>query len=373
MKILITGGHFSPAYAVIQELQKRDHEVIIVGRVHPLEGDRSGQSLEYRISKELSLPFIELKTGRLQRRVSLYAIPSLLRFGKAIVQSISLLKKTKPDVVLTFGGYIALPVAIAAKMVNIPVVTHEQTQGLGLSNTIIARFSDALCLSFPESLEQNNSGESVLTGNPMRKELFEIDKKLDIESTKPVIYITGGSTGSHVINRTVGEALPTLLEQYSVVHQTGENEFHDYEALEKRKQELSPELQKRYLVRKYIFPSEIGYVYSQSALLVGRSGANTVLELIATNTPALLIPLPHGQKGEQQKNAELIAKLGLGEILPQKSLNAESLVAQIDAMHQKLAQYTVSQDIINRYIFPNAAGTIVDVVTAQYEKKKNHS
>jgi UDP-N-acetylglucosamine--N-acetylmuramyl-(pentapeptide) pyrophosphoryl-undecaprenol N-acetylglucosamine transferase len=372
MKVLITGGHFSPAYSVIQEFLKKKDEVVIVGRVHPLEGQKSAQSLEYRVSKDLNLQFIELSTGRLQRTLSLYSLFSLFKFLRGITQSFQILKNVQPDVVLTFGGYLALPVAIAARIKNIPVITHEQTQGIGLSNKIIAKFSSALCISFPSTQKYIQHKNSVLTGNPIRKEVFKVDEKIDHEKNIPVLYITGGSTGSHVLNTVVYGALEELVKRYVVIHQTGENDFKDYEKLAQKQNDLLPEYKNRYIVSKYIYPSQIGYIYQNSSLVITRSGANTVQELLATNTPAILIPLPHGQRGEQTQNARLIQSLGLGEIVLQKNLNSSSLVVKVDEMQKNIAKYTITKDIIDRYIFDNAASKIVDVVTAEYEKKKNN-
>jgi UDP-N-acetylglucosamine--N-acetylmuramyl-(pentapeptide) pyrophosphoryl-undecaprenol N-acetylglucosamine transferase len=373
MKVLITGGHFSPAYSVIQELKSRGHELLIVGRIHPFEGQKLGESLEYRVSKELKIPFFELTTGRLQRKLSWHTIPSLVKFIKGIIEAQVIMKRHKPDIVVTFGGYIALPVAIAAKIYNLPVVTHEQTLGIGLSNKSIARFSDAVCISFESTKQYITHKNLILTGNPLRPEIYTVIEKLEYEKSLPLLYVTGGSTGSHAINSAVHEVLKDILQKYSVIHQTGENDFKDYEKSLEIKNSLPQELQSRYQVVKYVYPPQIGYVYKNTSLLIGRSGANTVLELVATNTPALLIPLPHGQKGEQQKNAEWIQSLGLAEILPQSQLNSKNLIEAISTMQNAIAKYTITKDIINKYIFDDAAKKIVDVITAVYEKKKNNS
>lgn len=370
MKVLITGGHFSPAYSVIQELLKNGDEVVIIGRVHPFEGDKKAFSYEYRVSKELNIPFVELSTGRLQRRISLYSLPSLIRLGKGLIQSKKLIKDISPDIVLTFGGYLALPVAIAAYFHKIPVVTHEQTQGLGLSNKLIAKISNTVCVSFPSTKKMLNHSNVVLTGNPIRKEIFEVDEKIDFPKNLPVIYITGGSTGSHIINKTILECVEELVEKYVVIHQTGENKFNDFEKASEKQKNLPADVQDRYVVRKYIYPSQIGYIYKMCDLVIGRSGANTVLELIAKNKPSLLIPLSHGQKGEQMKNALLISSLGLGIIIQQEDLTREVLSSTITDMVDSLAEYSIEKDIIDQYIFTDAAQRIVQELTALYEKKE---
>jgi UDP-N-acetylglucosamine--N-acetylmuramyl-(pentapeptide) pyrophosphoryl-undecaprenol N-acetylglucosamine transferase len=373
MKVLITGGHFSPAYSVIDELKKDNHEIVIVGRINPMEGQKSAESLEYQLSKQLHIHFIELSTGRLQRRISLHTIPSMIRFLSGVIQSFKILKQTSPDAVLTFGGYLALPVALAAKIKNIPVVTHEQTQGVGLSNKLIAKFSDAFCISFRSTQKYIKHNNVILTGNPMRNDIYVIKEKIEHEKDLPVIYVTGGSTGSHAINSAVYELIGELIKKYVVIHQTGENNYHDYEKMQHQYANLSESQKMRYIVTKYIYPSQIGYIYNSASLVISRSGANTVLELLALNLPSILIPLPHGQRGEQLKNAQLLQNLGLSEIIQQRELSPDRLMQKIDEMIKNKSKYTVKKDIIKKYVFNNAALNIVKVISTEYEKKKNHS
>ncbi len=371
MKVLLTGGHFSPAYSVIEELQKINAEVVIVGRRHPFEGDKTSDSFEFKVSKELNLPFIELKTGRLQRKFTRHTITSLIRTPLGLFNAIKILNSSKPDVVLTFGGYLALPIAYAAWMLGIPVVTHEQTQRMGLSNKIISKVASVVCVSFESSKDIISHNRVVVTGNPVRDSIYSVQDKIMHPKGYPILYITGGSTGSHVINRTVNSAISELVKKYIVIHQTGENEFNDFQASEQIKARLNSDIRDRYIPRKFIFPTEIGYVYKNATLVIGRSGANTALELIACNKPSILIPLSHGQTGEQLQNARLIESLGLGKIVEQKDLTADLLVQTIDDMVSDIEKYKVTQGIIDKYIFVDSAKRIVAELTAQYEKKKN--
>ncbi len=371
MKVLITGGHFSPAYSVIEELQKIHADIHIVGRKYPFEGDTASYSYEYQVSQELKIPFSELRTGRLQRKITRHTILSLLSVLTGFRQAYQLLKEIKPDVVLTFGGYLALPVAISARMQQIPIVTHEQTQGLGLSNKVIAKIADTVCIAFPDTKKKISHPHVVVTGNPMRKSIYTVNKTFSHPKNIPLLYITGGSTGSHAINRIIGQALPQLLTKYVIIHQSGDNAFNDFSFLEKTKATLSPSLQERYILQKFIFPSHIGYVYKTADVVIARSGVNTVLELIACNKPSILIPLPHGQTGEQMQNAKLIKKIGLGEIVPQNTLTPEVLIKTIDSVITHIENYHISQSIIDTYIYTDAANRIVRELTAQYEKAKD--
>src|SRR3989344_6721216 len=179
MKVLITGGHFSPAYSLIPELLKRGHEVAIVGRRHALEGDRA-ESYEYIVSQKENIPFFELRTGRLQRKLTSRTFTSILKVPVGLTSAVKIISNYKPDIVLTFGGYIGFPVSYAAKLVRVPVVLHEQTQNAGVSAKLIGKVANKICVSFIGSENQFPGNKVIYTGNPVRKELFEIKDKIDL-------------------------------------------------------------------------------------------------------------------------------------------------------------------------------------------------
>lgn len=327
MKILITGGHFSPAYALIQEL-KKENKVVIVGRRHAQEG-HSSDSLEYQLAQKLDVPFINLKAGRLGRKITRNSIASFLRAPQGFGRAMSILKKEKPDVVLSFGGYISLPVCLAARLLSIPIVIHEQTQRAGLANKYIGKIANKVCISFDSSRPFFPASKTVLTGLPLRPEVTQVIKKFDVPSTKPLLYITGGSTGSHAVNGFIAQTIGPLLESYSVIHQTGDSEFKDFEKLEAIRESLTPDMQKRYVIKKYIYPDEIGWILKNADIIVGRAGINTVNEILTLHKKAVLIPLPHGQKGEQKANAELVEKSGLGYYIDQDLATPEVFIELI--------------------------------------------
>lgn len=362
MKIVITGGHFSPAYALIQEM-KKDHEIVVVGRKYAFEGDTT-ESLEYTICKKENIPFSHLSTGRLQRNLSKHTIPSILRIPQGITRSISILKKERPDIVVTFGGYVAVPIVLAAKSLHIPVILHEQTLQIGVANKIAAKFSDIICVSYEESLKFFPKERTILTGLPIRKEVFEIHDKFLLPKNKKVIYVTGGSTGAHAINEFVKNNLSWLLNEYAVIHQTGDsNEFQDFEKMTELKKKMTPDHASSYIVKKYISPNEIGWVYSVSDIVVSRAGANTVAELLAISKKAILIPLPGGQSNEQKMNAAFLEKKGNTVVMDQSNLSKErfsSALKKVEALSLKKN----TRDL-------QAVENLVQVITGLYEKKKH--
>src|SRR6185437_12483312 len=197
MKVLIAvggGGHFSPALAVIKQMPK-DWEVLLVGRKYTFEGD-SALSLEYQTAQRLGLPFQTITTGRLQRKFTRHMFASLVRMPIGLAQAKKILATFKPDVVLSFGGYISVPVVLAAAAKRLPIVIHEQTLHAGLANKISAKFATKICISWEESANFFPKNKTVLTGNPLRKEFLAVSVSQKKESDKlPLIYITGGSGG----------------------------------------------------------------------------------------------------------------------------------------------------------------------------------
>lgn len=324
-KILLTGGHLSPLLAIFEVL-KKSVDIVIIGRKYTFEADKT-ESLEYNLFKNEKVAFYDIHASRLQRKFTKETIPSFFKSPKAIISAYSILKKEKPDAVLIFGGYIGIPVAIAAYMLKIPIVVHEQTLTAGLANKYIAKIAKKICISFSESEQYFDTKKTILTGNPVRKEVSVSSGGFLLGSNKPILYITGGSTGSHPINILVSHMLPELLEAFQVIHQTGDaQEFQDFRMLSQKREALSEKLQKEYILRKFILPSEIGWIYKHADVVLSRAGINTVTELMILSKKALLIPLPHGQKNEQLKNAKMYEESGLGAYIQQDEADPEKVL-----------------------------------------------
>lgn len=361
MKIVIIGGHLTPALAVIEALPK-DAEILYIGRKHALEGDKA-VSLEYQAITQKGINFTVLQTGRLQRRLTRHTIPSLAKVPIGLVRSIAILRKFKPDIVIGFGGYVSFPVILGAKFLKIPIVIHEQTLEAGATNKVIAKFAKKICISFESSRKYFPTDKVIVTGNPLRQNILNPKKKYGVESIDPIIYITGGSLGSHAINILVEKSLNRLLNKYAIIHQTGSSlQFKDFEKMVILKQGLNNDRRNRYIVSKHFLPEEIGEILKASRLVVSRAGINTVSELIVLEKPSLLIPLPNSQKDEQMKNAQFLKKLGLGEIKEQKDLTPEEFLITINEMMQNIDKYKLSS---KQSHFPkDAAEKIVEIIYA---------
>lgn len=366
MKVLVTGAHFTPAVAVIEELKKRPNiEVVYVGRQTTLEGDQT-QSIESKILPSLGVKFIPLTTGRLQRAFTIYTIPSLLKIPIGLFQSLYIVLTEKPDVILSFGGYVSVPIVLMGWLASVPIMLHEQTLVSGLANKICSLFADKIAVSFEES---ELKGEKViLTGNPIRQQITQITNKQ--KSTKPVVLIAGGNQGSHTINLAIEQCLPKLLKIALVYHQTGDSKFQDFERLSKISKLLACAIKNdNYQLFKFI---DKGWekILAKSDLVVSRAGINTLTELAFLGKPVLLIPLPNITNDEQNKNAKYFKELGLARILSQSKLTGENLLKEIQFMLNHLSNLNEKAKLAKAALIPDASKRLALEVMLYAEEKK---
>ncbi len=366
-KILITGGHVTPALAVIDRITERKMPVsiVFVGRKYTNDAEKTINSFEYTEVTSRNITFIHLKTGRLTRIVSLRSIKQLFQLPSGFFSAWKILLKERPSVILSFGGYIALPIAIAAKLLGIPVFTHEQTIVPGLANRYISQFADTIFLSFPESAMHFTGKNIIMTGNPIRKSVFNSEKPFIKGKNVPCIYVTGGSLGAHAVNSMIEEILDSLLEKYYVIHQTGSvKEFSDFTRLNALRKALPSPLKERYMVKEHVSDEEIGSIYRSADLVVGRAGANTFFELIALQKPAVFIPLPWSAHDEQEHHAQIFKKMNVGEVVHQ-SEGSEVLLQKIDKVMTQRKEYSSHFKSLSTYNNINAADIIIDTVVQE--------
>lgn len=344
MKLLVTGGHPTPALAVIDALLERGmakEDILFVGKKYTLDTETT-LSFEYKEIKKRGIEFIPLQAGKLTRLINLQSLRNVLRIPLGFYNAKKIIHTYAPSRVLTFGGYLAVPVAYWAHKKHIPIYTHEQTIRPGTANKIIAKWANRVFVSFQETARYFPKHKVLVTGNPIRQCIFQpsiLDEQFDAH--KQTIYITGGNLGSHSINMKIKPILSQLLDLYNVIHQTGDvREYNDYEVLKELAETFPPVKRKRYLIKKNVFDDEIGSVLNKADVVVGRSGANTFFELLALKKPAVFIPLPWSARDEQRQHAKLFKKLGLGEIVeqsksPEELLNTiRSVLSNIDFYHE---------------------------------------
>lgn len=339
MNIVITGGHHNSALLVAKALREKGHEIYWFGHKYSMWGDKNPSAEYLEVTKE-KIPFIEIKSGKWQIKSHFFG--NLIRIPLGFGQSLYWLVKIRPKMIVSFGGYIALPVAISGWLLGIPVVTHEQTTVLGSTNAVISKIAQKIFISFPSSEKLFPGKKLVLTGLPIRPVILSKNKKL-FSNSKRTIYVTGGKQGAHVLNEAVFEILPQLVKDFNIIHQCGSSSLYDdYQKALNLKKEISSG---DYLVKDYFFEDEIGSVFASADFLITRSGAHITYELALLNKPAIMIPIPWSSRNEQLKNAQTLADLGLAKILNQSNLEKGKLLETINEFNADLNTYKLSDKV----------------------------
>ncbi len=354
-----TGGHTSPGLAVAALLRERGVPCVWIG-------SRTG--IEARVVPERDLPYVAIPTGKLRRYWAAQNVVDLaVNVPAGVAAAWRVLRRLGPRVVLATGGFVALPVVLAAALARVPSVIHEQTAVPGLANRIAARFARRIALTFPDAAGRFPPGRVVVTGNPLRPELrggsaADAIRAFGLDPALPLVYVTGGAQGAHRINRAVGAVLAPLLAQAQVIHQCGDHPTTGDRAwLEARRAELPPDLARRYTVVPYTGP-ELAGIYAAAALVVGRAGAGTVNECCQLGLPALYVPLPGTSGDEQTANARQVERAGGAVVLPQAALTPERLLGEVRALLADPARRRAMGERARALAVPDAAARIVAVL-----------
>ena len=322
-KIVMTGGgtagHVTPNIALIPSLREAGYEISYIG---------SYEGIEKRLIEEQNIPYYGISSGKLRRYFDPKNFTDPFKVVKGLAQAISLLKKIKPDIVFSKGGFVSVPVVLAAKICHIPAIIHESDITPGLANKIAIPGATKVCCNFPETLKYLPKEKAVFTGSPIRQELLSgnADAALTFcklpEKSKPVLLIIGGSTGSKVINTIVRASLPTLLKNYLVIHLCGKNNL-----------DASLEGMAGYVQLEYA-GKELADLFALSDIVISRAGANAIFELLALRKPNILIPLSAAaSRGDQILNANSFKNSGYSYVLEEEKLSMETLqnaIAEVD-------------------------------------------
>ncbi|MCL2499393.1 MAG: undecaprenyldiphospho-muramoylpentapeptide beta-N-acetylglucosaminyltransferase [Defluviitaleaceae bacterium] len=330
-KIILTGGgtagHVTPHLALLPALRNEGFEVFYIG-------SRTG--IERDLAQKAGLTYYPIASGKLRRYLDIKNVTDMFRVVKGLAESLGILRRVKPDLVFSKGGFVTVPVLMAARMLRIPTVTHESDLTPGLANRLAAPFAKKICVSFPETLAYVSDKKGVLTGLPIRPELLNGSRiqglnkcGFDKNDSRPVLLVTGGSQGAAVINANVREALPQMLRRYRVIHLCG-------------KGNLSNKPSNGYIEFEYI-QDDLADLYAAADIVLSRAGAGTLFELLAMKKPHLLIPLSKGaSRGDQILNAESFAKQGFSAILPEEEMTPERLLTETDALYKNRQTYIQS-------------------------------
>jgi UDP-N-acetylglucosamine--N-acetylmuramyl-(pentapeptide) pyrophosphoryl-undecaprenol N-acetylglucosamine transferase len=373
-----SGGHTVTATAVVDELIARfpdlSKDIVYLGGLKGMEGEKVGQSVESRVAQEKGIRFVGIRSGKLQRHVAISTVFGLFGVIGGIIDSIRFFQTHTVRFVFSTGGYVTVPVCFVAWMKHVPVVLHEQTTRVGLSNRLSALFSVKNLVGFEEAGRYFPKKKTIVVGNTLRQELTDesswsreliskVRRMKEQTPQYPTVLIAGGGQGSHLLNSIVLMALKSLVSNFNVIVMTGDNQvYHDYDRFVVATRKLSRDQQQRVLVLKYASASELGVFYKYVDAFVCRSGALFVYEAGALRIPSVFIPIPWVTQNEQYYNAKVLEELGLAKILPEGELSPEILFQEILRMVTRVRGGMLKVDDVHRekIFVKNAARRIVN-------------
>lgn len=332
-KIVLTGGgtagHVTPNLALLPHLKEKGCTINYIG---------SYEGIEKGLIETAGIPYYGISSGKLRRYFDLKNFSDPLKVMKGFFEARKLLKKLKPDVVFSKGGFVSVPVVLAAKTRRIPCIIHESDITPGLANRICIPMAKKVCANFPETMKYLPEDKAVLTGTPIREELFKGNKIAGLDfcgftANKPVIMIVGGSTGAMALNEAVRDLLPTLLRDYQIIHLCGKGKTSQ------EHQNFSGYCQFEYVSK------EMKDLFAAADLVISRAGANSICELLALRKPHILIPLSAAaSRGDQILNAESFENQGFSYVLQEEDLTNDTLLRAIRSVMEHKKEYVEAME-----------------------------
>ena len=313
-----TAGHVTPNIALIPRLQELGYQISYIG---------SYNGIEKKLIEEMKIPYYGISSGKLRRYFDVKNFTDPFRVLKGFSEARKLMKELSPDIVFSKGGFVTVPVVLAAKKCKIPAIIHESDMTPGLANKLCIPSAAKVCCNFPETVSCLPEGKAVLTGTPIRQELLKGDKVQALNFTgfsaaKPTILIIGGSLGSVAVNNAVRSILPQLLEKFQVIHLCGKGKLDE-----------SLKNTPGYVQYEYI-EKELADLFALSDIVISRAGANAICELCALRKPMLLIPLSaNASRGDQILKARSFEKLGYSMVLEEETLQDQLLLDTVNQLY----------------------------------------
>lgn len=319
-----TAGHVTPNIALIPSLKKAGYQISYIG---------SYEGIERKLIEDLGIPYYGISSGKLRRYFDVKNFTDPFRVIKGFHEAKKHLKNLKPDIVFSKGGFVTVPVVLAAKRYKIPAIIHESDMTPGLANKLCIPSAAKVCCNFPETIESLPSEKAVLTGTPIRSELLSGNNLNALNfcgftANKPVIMVIGGSLGSVVVNDAVRSILPELLKEFQVIHLCG-----------KDKTDKSLEGTEGYVQYEYI-KKELPDMFALADVVISRAGANAICEISALAKPNLLIPLSaKASRGDQILNARSFEKQGYSMVIEEEAITPDKMLSAIKTLYAKRKSY----------------------------------
>ena len=327
-KIVLTGGgtagHVTPNLALVPKLRELGYEIYYIGSV---------DGIEKELVSSAGIPYTAVSTGKFRRYFDMKNFSDPVRVLKGIGEARAALKKIRPDVIFSKGGFVAVPVVLEAHRLGIPVIIHESDMTPGLANKICIPSATKVCCNFPETMKYLPEGKAVLTGSPIREELLTGDRKTGLAyahmtEDKPVILVIGGSLGSVTVNSEVRKVLPKLLEKYQIIHICGKGNLDE-----------SLIGTPGYAEYEYV-DKPLRHLFAAADLIISRAGANSICEILALRKPNILIPLSAAaSRGDQILNANSFAAQGYSRVIEEENLTDDAFLDAVNDTWENRQKY----------------------------------
>lgn len=313
-----TAGHVTPNIALKDELMAQGYNIVYIG---------SRDGMEKELIAKAGMEYYGIHSGKLRRYFDKKNFTDIFNVLKGISEASKIVKKTKPQVIFSKGGFVAVPVVVAGFLNNVPVVVHESDMTPGLANKLAIPFAKTVCTTFPEAVKHIKGDKGVHTGTPIRKELFtgSPQKGLDFcgfNTSKPVILVMGGSQGSAKINGAIKSGINELTDKYQIIHLRGKGN------LDKDLDNI-----KGYRQFEYI-SDELKDLLACCDMVISRAGSNAICEFSALKKPMVLIPLSRAvSRGDQILNAQSYEKQGFAAVIQEEELTTDILVNTVNMVY----------------------------------------
>ena len=327
-KIVMTGGgtagHVTPNIALFPALKERGYEIHYIGSLN---------GIEKTLVTEQGVKYYGIASGKLRRYLSLQNLTDPFRVLKGCAQARKLIREINPDVVFSKGGFVSVPVVLAAKSAKVPAILHESDMTPGLANKLRIPSAVKVCCNFPETMRNLPADKAVLTGSPIRRELLKGDPEFAFEfcgftEKKPTIMAVGGSLGAAPLNTALRGILPELLSKFNVIHLCGKGKVDESLA-------GTP----GYVQFEYI-ESELKDLFALADVIISRAGANAICEILALAKPNLLIPLSAAaSRGDQILNARSFERQGFSLVMEEEEITNEKLLQTIMDLYEHRDDY----------------------------------
>ena len=371
-----TGGHIYPALAVATFLAKEyEANILYLG---------SDDGLENEIIPAAGFRFETIKAGKLRRYVSWQTLTGVARVPVGMAQAVSIVRKFRPAVAFTSGGYVAVPAGLAARLNGVPLLMHQQDVPPNLSNKLLAPLASRISVAFADSLRYFPRRKTLQLGNPVRQEILDARditpqqarQRLGFTAEIPFVLVTGGSQGARHLNQVTEQALPQLLQHCQVLQISGKQLYEETRALsEKSMQRLDEDVKQRYRLVPYL-NEEMPLALQAATLVVCRSGAATLSELAALSKPSILVPLPPAiGNSPQEANAAMFTRQQAALVIRDMDMKPALLVERVISVLSSVAQQEAMAEAARTFAMPEAtraiAATIVGLAGAQQQSNNN--